>query len=395
MLRGATILCIASIDWAFNWQLPQEVASAFAAGGNHVLFVENTGVRRASLRDASRIRARFTNWRRADGGIKMVTEGLHVYSPLLLPLPYSRVAGFINVRVLLRAVRRWLAGNGSGPLVVITFLPTPLVRDVIGALDPELVVYYCADRFAESSPGARKLRSSESAFFAEADLVLTTSSGLRATAAEIASRVELLPCGVRSGEFARARQSAAAAPAVFAGLSRPVIGFIGSLRNELDLTMLSDVTALAPEMSFVFAGPVQADIRALTSRPNVRFLGPLSHPEVIRHMVQFDAGILPYHRNVFTAHLMPVKLREYLAAGLPVVSTRLPEVCRFSEEHPGLVAFANDAPGFVAALRAAVDANGPEMIAHRLEIARGYDWSEQMSLMSELMETLLAAKRAR
>ena len=68
MLHGTNIVCLSSIDWAFNWQLPQEVASAFAAGGNRVLFVENTGVRRPTLKDASRLRARFRNWRRTGGG---------------------------------------------------------------------------------------------------------------------------------------------------------------------------------------------------------------------------------------------------------------------------------------------------------------------------------------
>jgi glycosyltransferase involved in cell wall biosynthesis len=395
VLRGATIICIASIDWAFNWQLPQEVVSAFAASGNHVLFVENTGVRRPSLKDASRLRARFLNWRHADHGIRTVAEGLDVFSPLLVPLPYSRIAGFINARVFARAVRRWLANNRRGPLIVITFLPTPLARGVIRLLDPALVVYYCADRFAESSPGARRLHHSERALFGEADLVLTTSRSLQAAAVKVSSHAELLTCGVRSAEFAQARQSGDAAPAVFRDLARPVIGFAGSLRNELDLAMLSDVVELAPEMNFVLAGPVSSDLRRLSSRPNVRLVGGLSHQEVMHYLAHFDVGTLPYALNAFTAALMPMKLKEYLAAGLPVVSTPIPEVCHFAEQHPGVVDFAKDAPTFVAALRAAVGANGTEAIAHRMEIARSYDWSEQMSRMSEMMEAALAAKRLR
>ena len=392
MLRGATIICIGSIDWMFNWQPPQEVATAFAAGGNHVLFVENTGVRRPALKDVGRLRTRFRNWRAADGGIRAEGEGLDILSPLMVPLPYSRLAVRANRYFLLRTLRRWLGRNGSGPLIVITFLPTPLVHDVIDELDPALVVYYCIDRLPESSPGARKLLEPERALLAEADVVLMTSSGLCTMAEAYASHVALLESGVRSGEFAQARE-ASAAPEVFKNLPRPVIGFAGSLRNELDIALLCDAAELAPDLTFLFAGPVVADVKRLASYPNVRLIGSLPHADVIRHTVHFDAGILPYVRNAFTAYIRPAKMKEYLAAGLPVVSTTLPEVVRFAEEHPGMITFADDAAGFVAALRAVVASNTREATERVMAVARTFDWSEQISRMSELIETALATKR--
>ncbi|HEX8616318.1 MAG TPA: hypothetical protein VF911_01920, partial [Thermoanaerobaculia bacterium] len=310
MLRGATIICLAPIDWTFNWQLPQEVASAFAASGNRVLFVENTGVRRPLVRDAARLRARFTNWRR---GVKTVREGLDVFSPLLLPLPYSRLAGMLNGQIMRRAVRRWLGRNRSKTLIVITFLPTPLARNLIRALRPALVVYYCADRIAQSSPGARRVQSSEREFLAEAGLVLVTSPGLQAMAEEQAARVEFLPCGVRASDFERAarERTPESGSAMFRDLSRPIVGFAGTLRNELDLAMLAEMAELAPDINFVFAGPALADLSRLAALPNVTIIGALPHPEVIRHVVHFDAGMLPYVQTVFTADVMPAKLKEY------------------------------------------------------------------------------------
>lgn len=395
MLHGTSIVCLASIDWTFNWQLPQEVASAFADSGNRVLFVENTGVRRATFRDAPRLRARFRNWRRAAGGVTSAGNGVDVFSPLLLPLPHSRLAGIINAHVLLRVVRRWLGDDRDRPLIVITFLPTWLARAVIRGLNPALVVYYCADRLAESSPGARKLRHSEPRLLAETDLVLVTAKGLLPAASGLAARVELLPCGVRFQEFGRARDADAEPPPAFDGLSGPVIGFVGSLRNEIDLALLTRAAELAPDLNFVLIGPVHADVRRLAARPNVRLVGPVSHPEVVRLMVRFDVGILPYVLNGFTANVMPMKLKEYLAAGLPVVSTPLPEVCRFAGEHAGVVAFATDAPSFVATLRAALAGNGPDEAVRRIAVAGRYDWTAQMSRMSELMESALAARRRR
>ena len=392
MIRGATIVCISSIDWNFNGQQPQEVASAFAADGNRVLFIENTGVRRPRLRDAKRLAARLRNWWLASGGTKHLATQLDVHSPLLLPFPYSRLAGVLNAAALLRFVRRWLGKRGGGSLILYTFLPTPLVHALIRALEPDLVVYYCIDRLSASSPGARPLRAPEEMLMAQADLVLTSSRELYDSAAQLTTRVEMLPCGVRCAEFEDARASAAETPSLFARLAGIVIGFVGTLRNEIDLALLAAVAELAPDLNFVFVGPVMANVRALAARPNVRMIGPVPHADVPRYMARFDVGVLPYVLNRYTEAIMPAKLKEYLAAGLPVVSTPLPEVRRFAGEHPDAVTFAGDPPEFVAALREAAAKNGRTAEMRRMRIARRYDWSAQMALMNDLLERALAAK---
>lgn len=389
MIRGATIVCISSIDWTFNWQQPQEVATRFAEGGNRVLFVENTGVRRPELRDLARLRARLRNWWRAAGRAKSIAARLDVLSPLLLPFPYSRLARRINAAALLRKVRRWIGKRDGAPLIVFTFLPTPLVHALIGELDPALVVYYCIDRLSESSPGARKLRGPEEKLIADAGLVLTTSRELHAMAARLTPHVEMLPCGVRSREFEDARASDAEPPSLFARLAGLVVGFVGSLRKEIDLALLAAAAELAPDLNFVLVGPVMANVSALAARPNVRLVGPVPHGEVARYMARFDVGVLPYVLNPYTAAIMPAKLKEYLAAGLPIVATPLPEIRRFADEHPEVVTFANDAPDFVAALRNAAAKNEPAAELRRMRIARRYDWSAQMALMSELIERAL------
>jgi len=383
VIRGATIVCVSSIDWAFNWQQPQEVASAFADGGNRVLFVENTGVRRPALRDAARLLARIRNWWH---GAKPIGDRLTVLSPLLLPFPYSRLARRLNAAVLLRVVRRWIGRDDGAPLIVFTFLPTPLVHAMIRDLDPALVVYYCIDRLSASSPGARKLRGPEEKLIAEAGLVLTTSGELHAAAARLTTRVEMLPCGVRCAEFEDAKAADAEPPSLFARLAGVVIGFVGSLRKEIDLALLAAAAELAPDLNFVFVGPVMANVRALAARPNVRLVGAVPHAEVARYMARFDVGVLPYVLNPYTAAIMPAKLKEYLAAGLPIVATPLPEIRRFADEHPEVVTFANDAPGFVDALRSAAAKNHPAAEMRRMRIARRYDWSAQMALMNELIE---------
>jgi glycosyltransferase involved in cell wall biosynthesis len=393
MLQGASIVCLSSIDWSFNRQNPQEASLAFAERGNRVLFVENTGVRSATLRDGRRLWSRLLHWWEARGGVKPVAPGIDVLSPVVLPFPYSRAAVVVNTRILLRSLREWL-GDSAGPLIVITFLPTPLARAIIAALDPALVVYYCIDRLADSSPSAGRVVHSERMLFEEAALVLVTSGVLYQRAAEVSSHVNVVASGVRAREFERARRSRAETHTAFADLSGPIVGYVGSLRGSTDLALLSSAARLAPDLQFVVAGPRFVDVASLAARPNVRLLDAIPHEDVMDYMVRFDVGILPYALDRFTAAIMPVKLKEYLAAGLPVVATPLPEVRHFAEQHPGLVRFAGSPQEFVTALRAAVSDTAPEAVERRLAAARQYEWSDQMAQMIELIEQALAGHPA-
>ncbi|MEA2328570.1 MAG: hypothetical protein QOE68_3529, partial [Thermoanaerobaculia bacterium] len=110
------------------------------------------------------------------------------------------------------------------------------------------------------------------------------------------------------------------------------------------------------------------------------------------YTASLNAGVLPYVLTDYTADVMPVKLKEYLAAGLPVVATHLPEVCRFADQHPGTISFADTPETFAAALRRAIAEDTPASAERRMEIARHYDWSVQMSQMSEWVESALAAR---
>ena len=134
MLSGCDILCISSIDWDFIWQGHQEIMAALAAHGNRVLFVENTGVRTPTLRDLPRLRQRIRNWWRSTKGFRRDRPNLFVYSPLVLPFPYSRLARAFNRRVIGHSVRSWMRAMEFSRPVLWTFLPTPLALDLARTL---------------------------------------------------------------------------------------------------------------------------------------------------------------------------------------------------------------------------------------------------------------------
>src|SRR5262245_18086878 len=220
-LAGERIVCISSIDWDFNWQGHHEIMAALASEGSRVLFVENTGVRAPQLRDLPRLAQRLRNWRRGTGGLRSEQANLSIYSPLILPFPYSQATRQINRTLLLRIIRRWLGAAGGPRPIAWTFLPTPLAREAIAGIDAELVVYFCVDDLPASSPAARRVARSEAELFRSADLVLVTSERFVQRALQYRERVHMFPFGVSYRQFERERLSGAPPPPDVRDLPRP------------------------------------------------------------------------------------------------------------------------------------------------------------------------------
>ncbi len=390
--QGRDILCFSSIDWQFIWQGHQEIMSILAANGQRVLFVENTGVRAPSIRDLPRVRQRILNWWRGTKGFRRERDNLFVYSPLLLPFPYSSMVRRLNRFLLTRALRRWMRAADFGRPIVWTFLPTPLVRDVIPRLDPLVSIYYCIDDFASSSPGARRITTSEDQLFRETDLVFVTSEQLRRRAAKSSDRVHLFPFGVAFEKFEAVRVAPESPPDDLVGLARPVIGYVGGIHRWMDVGLLVETARAMPGASFVLVGPLQIDGDPFADSPNVHVLGRRAHDEIPRYVKGFDAAIIPYVLSEYTANVYPTKLNEYLAMGVPVVTTDLPEIRRFNAAHGPNVSIAEDAEQFITALASVLDRPSDDGRARRIAIAKENSWHTRIAAMSSLIEEVVETK---
>jgi len=394
MVRLPDVLCISSIDWDFIWQGHQEIMSRLAARGHRVLFVENTGVRAPKVRDLGRLRQRVYNWWRSTKGFREERPNLFVYSPILVPLPYSRVARVLNRFVLLAALRRWMRATGFYRPIVWTFLPTPLALDLLKDLDPQLTIYYCIDDLASSSPGARRIVASEERLFRNADLVFVTSERLRERAARFTDRLHLFPFGVNLERFEAVRASPEPLPQDVQSLRRPIVGYVGGIHQWVDQDLVASVAAAMHDASFAMVGPQQTDLSRLEACPNVRLYGQRPHPDVPRYVKAFDVGIVPYRNTEYTANVYPTKLNEYLAMGIPVVATDLPEIRRFVAEHGPVVEIARDAATFATAIRAALADSSADETARRIEVAHSNSWTSRVAAMSALVDDALERRAA-
>jgi uncharacterized SAM-binding protein YcdF (DUF218 family)/glycosyltransferase involved in cell wall biosynthesis len=395
MLRGHNILCVSSIDWSEHWQIHQELMTRLAAQGNRVLYIENTGVRPPRVADLSRMRRRVVNWWRSTRGFRVERENLFVYSPLFLPFPYSRVAGWLNRVLLFRALTRWMQATGFTRPIVWTFLPTPLARSLIEQVSPKAIIYYCADDFSASSASARRIVESEKRLIRDADLVFATSERLRARAEALGGRVHRVPAGVNFDEFERTRASLDRPPDDLAALTKPVVGYIGALHQWFDQHLVATLAARLPNVSFALVGPAYEDVSQLAARPNVHLFGQRPHSDVPKYIKGFDVGLVPYRVSEYTASVYPVKLNEYLAMGIPVVATDIAEIRRFNEEQGNVITIAPDAEDFASAIERALGSPVDGDIDRRIDVARRNSWASRMSTMTGLVEQVLAEKEAR
>lgn len=384
------IICLSSIDWEFNWQGHQQVMSTLAERGHRVLFVENTGVRAPSRRDWSRLVQRLRNRRRGRRGLWAVAPNLAIYSPVILPFPYSPLARRINRALLKRGFAEWLRAGGLDRRVLWTFLPTPLAFDLMQDLSPAVTVYYCVDDLPSSSPAAMRLRRTDAQMLSAADLVFVTSHRLRERALALRGEAHLIPFGVDFEQFQRVRDDLAEPSPELQALPRPVIGYVGGVHRWVDQPLLESAIEDMPDASFVFLGPVQTDVGRLARSANVRFLGPRPHAEVARYIKGFDVGIVPYRLTEYTAHVYPTKLNEYLAMGIPVVATDLPEIRNFNDKHGPVVRIAGDARSFVRELHEALRDDNPAAGSRRIEIARENSWEGRIAQMTTLVEQALS-----
>lgn len=384
------IICISSIDWDFIWQGHQEIMSRLAADGHRVLFIENTGVRQVRVSDIGRIRDRLRNWRRGTKGFRQERPNLFVHSPIVLPLPYSRIARWINRQLMVRSLTRWIKATGFSRPVVWTFLPTPLALDVIGQLEPVATIYHCVDEFSSSSADARRIVSSEEALFRSADLVFVTSEKLRERAAKYRHEVHLFPSGVSIEAFEAG--AAREVPEELRALPRPIVGYVGGLHQWVDQPLIAAAAARMPHASFVLIGPEQVDVDQLRRQRNVHLLGQRPHAELANYVAACDVMLVPYRIADYTENVYPAKMNEYLAMGKPVVATDLAEVRRFNREHGDVVRVAKDADTLVTAIQESSAPSSPAVVAERIEVARKNGWDRRIAAMSRLIDDAVNAR---
>lgn len=295
--------------------------------------------------------------------------GFYVFTPLIVPLygfSWSRAANASLVRRQVELAARAIGIRGA-PVVVVTI---PTAWDVVRRMERRRLVYNRSDKHS-AMPEADQpyIAGMESKLLAESDAVLYVSRALMADeAGETRERAYFLDHGVDLDHFAP--RPAADEPPDLARIPRPRIGFFGGFDDYIvDFELLEQLAVELPDAHLVLIGDATCSMARLQALPNVHWLGFRPYEDIPRYGSGFDIGLMPWLHNEWITYCNPIKLKEYLALGLPVVSTDFPEAHRYAE----WIDIAADREDFVRRVKASLVRSGSGDRARAAVAGSGWD----------------------
>lgn len=376
------IICIGGEDWwyhnrgHFDFQIMRRLARRWP-----VLFVNSLGVRMPSLKDnrlfVQRIARKLESLSR---GLVEVENGFWVFSPFAIPGPTGQR---LSNWALVPQIR--LAAARAGIRRPLLWVHCPAGAELIGRLPATAVVMQRTDRFEafpEADPGV--VAAQIAIMKARADLVVYAAPHLMAEEAGTVARQLLVTHGVELERFMAAGDARHDPPDV-ACLPRPRVGFIGGIdAHTFDPALFLEVAGRMPDVTFVMVGGCSLPDDWCTLS-NVSLLGRKPYDEVAAYMAASDCLIMPWNRSDWIRACNPIKLKEYLAVGRPVVTTDFDAL----EGWRDLVSVAHDAHGFVAAIRRALTQ------PHDADFARarvsGESWEAKAQMLGDALAGLTKA----
>lgn len=345
---------------------------------NRVMWVGSLGHRkpRLSFSDVKRIFEKIFKMIRPANQDSVATDQPSPIQVSSFWIPYHdwSVIRVLNRFFLKRKLRSELKKHGFRDVIVIT--STPLVGHVIPELGVKSAHYLCLDDYSEFDGAFDALLVEEQILLQHVNVSFSISDILVNTRVPKNGFSHFITQGVDTSHFDRSRT---VIPASLAGIKKPVIGFFGLISEWADLDLIRYSAQQLPEYSFVMVGKVTVDVSEFSTLDNVHFTGQVPYSELPSVASVFDVGSIPFKVNELTLACNPLKMFEYFSMGLPVVSTALPEVVKFSSH----VYIANTREEYVSLLREAVESVDELNQVEKRALANRYSWHAVTEIISD------------
>ncbi|SHG42050.1 Glycosyl transferases group 1 [Thermosyntropha lipolytica DSM 11003] len=339
MTNISCILYPPTLDYYYLVQRPQHLMQSFARLGINCFYLNNPQPQSKVVR-----------------GIDNVIPNLYLFNNVD-PAPY------------LKDVK---------PVVYYT---SAAQADLVLRYNPSLVIFDSvddpSDEFAAWLPFYEKAVST-------ADIVLTTSDKLFARASKLNPSTYLVPNGCDFEHFSRWDLPV---PDDVANIKRPVIGYVGVVATWVDLELVAKLADAFPEYSIVMVGPLY-NVTRVPYRPNIYWMGYKDYKDLPLYVRVFDIGIIPFKQTTMVEAVNPIKMWEYMASGIPVVSTSLPEVQKYGD----LIYTAATHEQFIEMVVRALAEDSPEKREKRIFTARQNSWMVRAKQIVKIIEEKLTEK---
>ncbi|MEW5801272.1 MAG: glycosyltransferase [bacterium] len=379
MVEGKNIIAF-SKEWENDWTSNHHVLTTLARK-NTILWINSIGMRSPGLssgKDWQRIIKKIFFWLR---GPKQVRRNLYVFTPLVWPFsrPFAfRRSSFTFLTLQLRFLTLVLRMR---PFQVWSFLPA--AEPLVGRLGEQRSVYYCTDNwrlFAYLKDQHIKISALEEKLLKKVDVVFASSRFLCHEKKKINARTHLVTHGVND-IFLKYMESSPA-PSDLQGIRHPVLGFYGWLRDTIDQRLLFELAQVYQDCSVVLIGKTSGNFERLRALSNIHFLGQKPYTELPRYAARFDVALIPYRMSPELMRATnPIKLKEYLALGLPLVTTDLPEA------HPYEKAcwIAKNNRDFILSVEKALGPEGKRRGALGKSMVMNETWEDKVEAISRIM----------
>lgn len=380
MIQDRIIVCVAN-SWDYDPTCKHHIMKVLSRH-NDIVWINYHGTRRPRA-DLSDLRSACSTLRRFIQGVRPVGPTFVQLTPLCIPGATNTVLAWLHDRMLITQIRRAvrsLAGSARKSLQIWAFAPD--VACLAGQFEEECFVYYCADEFSKfEGVCAERITAAENRMLKRADVVITTSESLLRAKRVHRPDAILARHGVDYDHFASAWRLNLSVPPDIASIPNPIFGFFGLIHHWIDVALIAEVARLRPGYSFVLIGECKVDVSRLRVQPNVHLLGRRPFAELPAYCSTFVAGMLPFVRSDLTVHVNPIKMYEYLAAGLPIISTPMPEALRFR----GPVRFADTPQGFAERCDEVLSGDGTRTRAMISRTVEKESWLSKVEWLSDVV----------
>jgi glycosyltransferase involved in cell wall biosynthesis len=342
ILRGRDILCF-SHDWTGD-PLSKTHLMRVLSRENRILWINAIANRMptASSKDLSRIVKKLKSFTEP---VKEVEPNIHVLNPLAIPAYGSAAVRKFNQKLLISQVKKAMRKLEFKNPINMVF--NPAAGLLAGKLGETELIYYCVDEYTAFTGAASGLKEIEEDLFRKSDLVIVSAEKLFETKQHFNKNTHVIRHGTDWKHFRKSLNEATKIPDEIANLPKPIIGFHGLLADWVDFDLIKKTAEYFSKGSVVLIGKITVDaekkIKILDNVKNIHFLGRKPYSELPNYCKGFDVALNPFEINELTLAANPLKVREYLAAGLQTVSTDIPEVrilkdCLVGKNHDDFIA---------------------------------------------------------
>jgi glycosyltransferase involved in cell wall biosynthesis len=393
MLHDKSIICFGGEDWWYHHpHSKNHLMRRFARAGNKVIFVNSISMGLTSVKSKDLV-PRITRKLKSYAKLARTTEeGITVVSPAVIPFFASRAATIANRRLLSGQIAGLAQRRGlSNPILWIA-IPTAI--EVVGRLNESLVIYHVSDKYdantMDHATDPAFIRALHERAIDAADIIFYSSRKLLAEAARGLERSHLLEQAVDFDHWSRISKGEVPVADEVQEIRRPRVGYFGAIEPWLiDQELIKQAARERPDWQWIFIGNKSRGLE-IETLPNVHFLPPVSYNDLPNYAAGFDVCVLPWNTAVpFTSYGSAIKVREYLAAGKPVVISPLPEY----ESMSGVLRIGRSRDQFLELVEEALREEGTETAQARQNAVRDGTWDARAEWVSDLIEQALMKKR--